>query len=113
VEELAAMQGDTRGRVSELVAEYERTRHLHLLYRQTLLPQAEATVGSARAAYQVGGVDFMTYLDAIMTVYGYRSQVIRLDAEQGKALAELEMLIATPLVVLTPEPELTAPGGAP
>lgn len=113
VEELAAMQGDTKGRVAELVAEYERTRDLHLLYHRTLLPQAEATAGSARAAYQAGGVDFMTYLDAIMTVYGYRSQVIRLDAEQGKALAELEMVTATPLVVLTPEPELTAPGGAP
>ncbi len=50
VEELAAMEGDTRGRVAELVAEYERTHSLHLLYRQTLLPQAEATVSSARAA---------------------------------------------------------------
>lgn len=113
VEELAAMQGDTRGRVAELVAEFERTRDLHRLYLQTLLPQAQATVSSARGAYQVGGVDFMTYLDAIMTVYGYRSQVIRLDAEQGKALAELEMVTATPLVVSAPEPGPTAPGGAP
>lgn len=113
VEELAAMQSDTRGRVAELVTEFERTRNLHLLYGQTLLPQAEAMVSSARAAYQVGGVDFMTYLDALMTVYGYRSQVIRLDAEQGQALAELEMVTARPLVVSTPEPVLTAPGGAP
>jgi outer membrane protein TolC len=113
VEELAAMQSDTRGRVAELVAEFERTRDLHRLYARTLLPQAEATVSSARAAYQVGGVDFMTYLDALMTVYGYRSQVIRLDAEQGQALAEMEMVTAKPLVVSTPEPVLTAPGGAP
>ena len=113
VADLAAMQSDTRGRVAELVAEFERTRNLHILYGQTLLPQAEATASSARAAYQVGGVDFMTYLDAIMTVYGYRSQVVRLDAEQGQALAELEMVTAKPLVVSTPEPALTAPGGAP
>jgi len=113
VADLAAMQSDTRGRVAELVAEFERTRTLHILYGQTLLPQAEATVGSARAAYQVGGVDFMTYLDAIMTVYGYRSQVIRLDAEQGQAVAELEMVTARPLAGSTPEPVLTAPGGAP
>jgi len=113
VEELVAMQSDTRGRVAELVAEFERTRNLHILYSQTLLPQAEATVSSARAAYQVGGVDFMTYLDAIMSVYGYRSLVIRLNAEQGQALAELEMVTANPLVVSTTEPDLTAPGGAP
>jgi len=113
VSDLAAMQSDTRGRVAELVAEVERTRTLHTLYGRTLLPQAEATASSARAAYQVGGVDFMTYLDAIMTVYAYRSEVIRLDAEQGQALAELEMVTASPLVASTPDPVLPAPGGAP
>ena len=111
-DELEAMRSDTRGRVAELVAEFDRTRSLHLLYDHTLLPQAEATVSSARAAYQVGGVDFMTYLDAFMTVYGYRTQVIRLAAEQGQALAELEMATAQRLVVSVADPDITAPGGA-
>lgn len=111
-DELEAMRADTRGRVAELVAEFERTRALDLLYHRTLLPQAAATVSSARAAYQVGDVNFMTYLDAIMTVYGYQIQVVRLDAEQGQALAELEMVTAHPLVAAIGAPSDSAPGGA-
>ncbi|MEZ4413272.1 MAG: TolC family protein [Gemmatimonadales bacterium] len=111
-DDLRAMQADTRGRVAELIAEIDRTRALRAIYAQTLLPQAEATLNSARAAYQVGSVDFMTFLDAFTTVYGYRIQVIRLDAAQGQALAELEMVTARPIVATIDMPDPTAPGGA-
>jgi outer membrane protein TolC len=111
-DDLAAMRADTRGRVGELVAEIRRARDLHGLYQRTLLPQAGATVASARAAYQVGSVNFMTFLDAFMTVYGYRTEIHRLDALEGQALAELEMVTAHPLVAATVEAGLTAPGGA-
>jgi outer membrane protein TolC len=112
-DDLKAMQADTRGRVAELVAEIERTRILRAIYARTLLPQADATLQAARAAYQVGSVDFMTFLDAFTTVYGYRIQVIRLDAAQGQALAELEMVTARPMVVISDAPDTSAPGGAP
>jgi outer membrane protein TolC len=111
-DDLEAMRADTRGRVAELVTEIERARELHALYQRTLLPQADATVASARAAYQVGGVNFMTFLDAFMTVYGYRTEIHRLDAQEGQALAELEMVTAHPLVAATVEGDFTAPGGA-
>jgi len=113
-DELEAMRADTRGRVAELVTEVERARTLRTIYAHTLLPQASATVTAARTAYQVGSVDFMTFLDAIMTAYGYRTQIIQLDAAQGQALAELEMVTARPLVstVVDPQPT-TTPGGAP
>jgi len=97
---LAAEQADTRAEVAALVAEASRAATLGTLYRGTLLPQSEATVAAARAAYQVGAVDFMTYLDALMTVYANRAALFRLEADRGKALAELEMLVATPLVAV-------------
>ncbi|HQR16959.1 MAG TPA: TolC family protein [Gemmatimonadales bacterium] len=112
-DDLAAMRADTRGRVAELVAEVVRARELHALYQRTLLPQADATVASARAAYQVGNVDFMTYIDALMTAYGYRTEIHRLDAQEGQALAELEMVTAHPLVTTIVDAGVTAPGGAP
>jgi cobalt-zinc-cadmium efflux system outer membrane protein len=112
-DDLAAMRADTRGRVAELVAELDRVRELHALYLHTLLPQAEATVASARMAYQVGGVDFMTFLDALMTDYQYRTEIHQLDAREGQALAELEMVTGRPLVVTTSDAGVTAPGGAP
>ena len=90
--ELAAMRADTRGRVGEAYAGLVRARRLAALYRTTVIPQAEAAVASAMAAYRVGGVDFMTLLDSRMTVNEYRQELLALEAEEGKAWAELEML---------------------
>ena len=92
VADLAAMRADTRARVTDAYANLTRARNLASLYRTTILPQVEATVKSALAAYRVGVVDFMTLLDDQMTVNTYRQELFALDAEQGKAWADLEML---------------------
>ncbi|MEP6621848.1 MAG: TolC family protein [bacterium] len=90
--DLAAMRAETRGKVGEAYAKLMRARNLAQLYRTTVLPQAEATVASALAAYRVGRVDFMTLLDDRMTVKKYQQELHVLDGEQGKAWADLEML---------------------
>ena len=95
--ELLAMRATTRGDVTEAYADLVRARNLSALYRTTIIPQAEATVASALAAYRVGSVDFMTLLDDRMTVNEYRQQLFALEAEQGKAWAELEMLLGREL----------------
>ena len=92
--ELAAMEAETRARVTEVVAELARIDRLLDLYRGTVLPQSQAAVGSALSAYQVGSVDFMTLLDNQMAVNRYRLEVVTLTAERGIMLAELEMLTA-------------------
>jgi outer membrane protein TolC len=107
--ELAAMAATTRGRVGELDAEMHRDRALLQLYRTTVLPQAGATVASALTAYRVGGVDFMTLLESRMGENRYRQEIARLEAELGRAIAELEMLIATDLFA-SPVPQPGAPG---
>lgn len=91
--DLEAMRADTRGRVDETYANLTRARNLAALYRSTIIPQAEATVSSALVAYRVGRVDFMTLLDDRMAVNNYRQELAALDAEQGMAWAELEMLL--------------------
>jgi hypothetical protein len=55
----------------------------------------------------VGGVDFMTLLDARMSVNRYRQAALAAETELGQAIAELEMLTATRLM-----PETVVPGGA-
>jgi outer membrane protein TolC len=90
--DLAAMRAETRGKIGEAVANLSRARTLLDLYRTTVLPQAEATVASALAAYRVGKIDFMTLLDDQMTVNKYRQELYGLEADQGKAWADLEML---------------------
>ncbi len=95
--DLAAVRADTRGRVAEAYANLTRARNLVGLYRNTVLPQAEATVTSSLAAYRVGSVDFMTALDSRMTVNQYRQELFTLEADEGKAWAELEMLLGREL----------------
>jgi outer membrane protein TolC len=90
--DLAAMRAETRGKIGEAYAALLRARHLAQLYRTTVLPQSEATVASALAAYRAGSVDFMTLLDDQMTVNTYRQELSVLEADEGKAWAELEML---------------------
>lgn len=95
--DLEGMRADTRGRVAELYAAVQRSRRLAELYRGTILPQSRATVTSSLSSYRVGGVDFSTLLDNQMTVNRYRQELYQLDAEQGQALAELEMLLGREL----------------
>jgi len=109
--DLEAMRAETRGRLGELYADVQRARNLTALYRTTIIPQAEATVASALATYRVGGVDFMTLLDDQMTVNRYRQDLFQLEAEQGKALAELEMLIGGELLDPDIGVEPMLPGG--
>jgi outer membrane protein TolC len=96
--DLAAMRAETRGKIGEAYAALTRARNLARLYETTVLPQAEATVTSALAAYRVGSVDFMTLLDDRMTVNKYRQELYALEADQGKAWAELEMLTGRELI---------------
>jgi outer membrane protein, heavy metal efflux system len=95
--DLGAMRADTRARVAEAYASLTRARNLTALYRNTVLPQAEATASSALSAYRVGGVDFMTLLDNRMVVNRYRQELFRLEADEGQSWAELEMLLGREL----------------
>jgi outer membrane protein, heavy metal efflux system len=96
--ELRVMQADTRARVSEVYAEIVRARRLAMLYRTTVLPQAEAAAASALTSYRVATVDFMAVLDNRMLVNRYRDELVTLLAQEGSAWAELEMLVGRELV---------------
>ena len=96
--ELTEMRANTRGALGERSADLSRARRLAELYRNTIIPQSRATVSSAFAAYRVGRVDFMTLLDDQMTVNKYRLELVALEADEGRAWAELEMLTGTELL---------------
>lgn len=95
--DLASMRAETRGRLTEVYADFVRARNLRALYRTTVLPQAQGTVSASFASYRVGDVNLMTLLDNQMTVKNYQQQVFELEAEQGKAIAEMEMLVGRSL----------------
>lgn len=110
-QDLTAMRADTRARVAAAHADLVRARRLQQLYRGTVLPQAAATVQSALSAYRVGTVDFMTLLDAQMLVANYRRDLVKLESEEGKAWAELEMLLSDELIDPNSTAATRSPGG--
>ncbi|MEP6574123.1 MAG: TolC family protein [Gemmatimonadota bacterium] len=95
--ELGSMIADTRGRIGVLYSELRRARSLRALYETDLLPQTQAAVTASLGAYRVGEVNLMTLLDARMTVYRYQQERYQLEAAEGKAWAELEMLLGAAL----------------
>ena len=60
--------------------------------------QVDSQNHPALAAYRVGSVDFMTLLDDRMIVNKYRQELYVLEADQGKAWADLEMLTDRALI---------------
>jgi cobalt-zinc-cadmium efflux system outer membrane protein len=111
--DLATMRAETRGALGEAHASLLRARRLAELYRTSVLPQAEATVNSSLASYRVGTVNFMTLLDAQMTLNRFRQELFTLEADEGKAWAELEMLTGRVFVdAYTAQPARPA-GGPP
>ena len=109
--ELDAMRAETRSRLAEAHATLASTRRLRALYRTTVLPQAEAATTSSLASYRTGGVDFMTVVDNRMGVNRYRQELLALDAAEGRAWAELEMLVGRPLLASSvPTPARDAGG---
>lgn len=85
--------------IVEVLADLEQTRTLIALYREEILPQAEATVESSLASYRVGAVDFMTLVDAQMAANRFQGEYYGLLARYGNGLARLEMTIGRDLPV--------------
>ncbi len=95
--DLTQMRAQVDGRIGELLADLERARTLIKLYQQEVLPQAEANVESSFSSYRVGAVDFLTLVDAQMTLNQYEQDLYVLLGEYGTTIAELEMTIGRTL----------------
>lgn len=115
--ELGGLEAEVEARIGELLAELERARSLIDLYRGEVLPQARATVESAFSSYRVGTVDFMTLVDAQMTVNRYEGELYQLLADYGKAVAGLESAVGRTLPltdqILAALPATAGPGQIP
>lgn len=63
------------------------------LYRDGLIPQAEATLASATAAYRTGKVDFQTLLSAVTDLLNLREGYYRAIADHEIAVARIKQII--------------------
>ncbi len=95
--ELTAREAEVDARIGELLAELERARSLGDLYRNEVIPEARVTVESALSSYRVGAVDFMTLVDAQMSVNRYEGELYILLADYGRGIAALESAVGRTL----------------
>ncbi|MBL8958332.1 MAG: TolC family protein [Gemmatimonadetes bacterium] len=96
--EVAGMRAETRAQVTEARLAIASTRRLKALYQGTVLPQALATADATLNAYRNRGVDVMTVLESRMMLNRYRQELLALEADEGRAWAELEMLLGQSLL---------------
>jgi outer membrane protein, heavy metal efflux system len=83
------------GEIASLVADLRRARDQLTLLEEGILPQARTGLSSATAAYQVGGVDLLTLLDAQVTLFRHELDYHRLLADFATNLAALERAVGT------------------
>ena len=72
-------------------AEMERNRKRVELYKGGILIQAQQSLESAQAGYQVGKVDFLTLISNWMMLQNYELQYFFAVADFHKALANYEL----------------------
>jgi outer membrane protein TolC len=107
--EQTAVLGDHRARhhvmvdqvnaeIASLAAGLRRARDQLVLLNDGILPQARTGLWAATAAYQVGGVDFLTLLDAQVTLYKLELDHHRLLSDFAADLAALERAVGTEVI---------------
>lgn len=87
---------DTRDRLEFMLSKselaYERNRSGYQLYSESLVPQTESVLESARASYEVGALEFLDVVSAQMELFNSELEQQRSLADALKAMVELEML---------------------
>jgi outer membrane protein, heavy metal efflux system len=96
--ERAALMSEVRAEIIVRLAEVVRIREQVLLLADGVIPQAQATITSAAAAYQTGTVEFLSLLDAQAMLFRNEIELGRQLADFGRAFAQLELAVGRELV---------------
>ena len=83
--------------LKDLLVKIEAAEKLILLYKTTVLPQAQQTLDSARIAYQNAKVEFLTLLDAERAIRDFQLEYYRVLTALGQHNAELERAVGVEL----------------
>lgn len=84
-----------QGEIAARAAEYEHARERLALFEKEIIPQAQQTVSSLLAGYQVGRSGFSDLLRAQLTLFQYQGQYWQALARTQQVLAELSAAVGT------------------
>lgn len=88
-------RGLVRGAIAATAISYNRSKKQLTLFETGIVPQAEQTVQSMLAAYQVNKVDFLNLVRSQMTLFNYELQYWKALSEAKQALAQLQSIVGT------------------
>jgi len=90
---LAAMKNMAVFEVRDMAVKVQAAIRTLSIYRDGLLPQAEQSFQAAVSAYQTGGVNFMTLLDAQRTIRDVRMGYYKALVDYEQSRADLERVV--------------------
>ncbi|WP_299082670.1 TolC family protein [uncultured Paraglaciecola sp.] len=79
--------------ISSAVTDYHRAKKQYSLFGSGIVPQAQQTVQSMLAGYQVSEVDFLNLVRSQMTLFNYELQYWKALSDAKQALARLEAAV--------------------
>lgn len=79
--------------VGVALSNYQRAQQQASLFKQGIIPQAQQTVASMLAAYQVNKVDFLNLVRTQITLYNYETQYWKVLAQAKQSLAQLDAAV--------------------
>lgn len=91
--DLDAVRQELTMQVRDEVAQIERAERLIALLEGAIVPQVQLTLASARSAYAVGRVDFLTLLNSLYALQENELELATEITEHEKARARLEAII--------------------
>lgn len=86
-------KGVVAAEIATAVTDYKRAKQQFSLYGGGIIPQAQQTVQSMLAGYQVSEVDFLNLVRSQMTLFNYELQYWKALSEAKQALARLEAAV--------------------
>jgi len=101
--EVSAMRNAAFGQIQEALVQAKAAQRLATIYRQSLRPQAEATLHSTVLAYENDRTEFLDLLDSQMTVIDLDLAYFQALADFETKVADLELAVGAPIDQLQKE----------
>ncbi len=95
--DLHSMENLTRFQIRDLLAKVRASWEVAVLYRTTVLPQAEQGLEAARAGYRTGKASFLDLIESDRALREFQLAYYRALVEREHRLAELEQVVGIDL----------------
>lgn len=102
--EVANLDLESSNAIGRSLASMRSRREAAILYRTTLIPQAEQSYQATAEAYRVGKADFPMLMDAVMSILSFRREYAAMVGEIHMEKARLEAAVGRELEGVSPVP---------